>query len=170
MYLSVAYIVSLSVCHSTVLVTKRVHKMIVTALRKRLTLCTWQKWMPFNTCHIIRRTASSPRPAVHWSRSSSTVWSTNSNTKYRCFLRQNTSIRFTKFSCRNCCTDGHSRVSKGLFVRSVLANISTKKWRVLWWRELIPKPPLALNAYEIWNCWWTCVNTEILCLIKASRR
>jgi len=71
----------------------------------KLTLWMWQKCMPFSTCQTIRRTVSSWRPEGLWPRSSSTVWSTYSNTRYRCFLRQNTSIRFTRFSCRNCFTE-----------------------------------------------------------------
>lgn len=46
-----------------------------------LTLCRWQNSMPFKTCHKIFLTVFSSSPFGHFSRSSKTVWSTNSNTK-----------------------------------------------------------------------------------------
>lgn len=68
-----------------------------------LALCRWQNSVPFRTCHRILRTVFSSRPLGHFSSSSRTVWSTNSNTRYSLFFLRNTSIRFTRWSCRSCC-------------------------------------------------------------------
>lgn len=68
-----------------------------------LALCRWQNSVPFRTCHRILRTVFSSRPLGHFSSSSRTVWSTNSKTRYSLFFLRNTSIRFTRWSCRSCC-------------------------------------------------------------------
>ena len=68
-----------------------------------LTLWRWQNSIPLSTCHKTLRTMDSSRPCGYFSRSSRTVWSTNSNTRYSRFFRRNTSIRFTRFSWRSCC-------------------------------------------------------------------
>lgn len=69
----------------------------------KLALCRWQNSVPFRTCHRILRTVFSSRPLGHFSSSSRTVWSTNSKTRYSLFFLRNTSIRFTRWSCRSCC-------------------------------------------------------------------
>jgi len=48
------------------------------------------------------RTLFSSRPLGYLSSSSSTVWSTNSNTRKSRFFFRNTSIKLTRLSCRNC--------------------------------------------------------------------
>jgi hypothetical protein len=67
-----------------------------------LTLWLWQNSNALTTCHIIFFTLISSKPFGYRSKSSSTVWSTNSNTRNNRFFLLNTSIRFTKFSCLSC--------------------------------------------------------------------
>ena len=65
-----------------------------------LTFLAWQNSTPLSTWNMILLTKPSSAPEGYRSRSSRAVWSTNSNTRYSRFLRRNTSIRFTRFSCR----------------------------------------------------------------------
>lgn len=67
-----------------------------------LTLWLWQNSIALSTCHNTFLTVFSSRPLGYLSSSSSTVWSTNSNTRKRRFLRRKTSIKLTRLSCRNC--------------------------------------------------------------------
>lgn len=67
-----------------------------------LTWCAWQNSIPFNTCHMYLRTNWASIPVGNFSRSSRTVWSTNSKTRNSRFFRLNTSIRLTRFSCLSC--------------------------------------------------------------------
>ena len=61
--------------------------------------------MPFKVCQRTLRTLSVSRPLGHRSRSSRTVWSTNSKTRYSRFFLRNTSIRLTRFSWRSVLND-----------------------------------------------------------------
>lgn len=75
---------------------------LLKAMAQKLTWCKWQNSVPLSTCQRILRHVFSSSPLGHFSSSSSTVWSTNSNTRYSLFFRRNTSIKFTRWSCRSC--------------------------------------------------------------------
>ena len=74
-----------------------------------LTLCEWQKSIPFKTCQRQRLTWLESIPFGHLSKSSSTVWSTNSKTRKSRFFRRKTSIRLTKFSWCSCWKRGDNQ-------------------------------------------------------------